>query len=103
MSILTNILSFLFCHGFKGHLISEGISDFLNFSVVVYFGKFKILKSYILRRPQNFAKSSPYFDYSTQLHTVKSKVKISHNFVAFSEYINFRTHTLKLNVTTVKY
>ena len=25
----------------------------------------------------------------TTVHTVKSKVKISHNFVAFSEYMNF--------------
>ena len=41
-----------------------------------------------MRRPQNFAKSSPYF--WLYVHTaVKSKVKISKSFVAFSEYMNF--------------
>ena len=46
-----------------------------------------IQKLYILRRPQNFAKSPPYFcQYSI------SKVEISQNFVAFSEYMNFKTN-----------
>ena len=35
--------------------------------------------------PQNFAKSSSY------VVPVKSKVNISQNFVAFSEYMNFMT------------
>ena len=34
------------------------------------------------------------FDYT--VHTVKSKGKISQNFVAFSEYMNFMKHLLKL-------
>ena len=29
----------------------------------------------------------------TTVHTVKSKGKISQNFVAFSEYMNFKTHS----------
>ena len=41
---------------------------------------------YILRRPQSFAKSSPYFWLCT---VVKSKVEILQNFEAFSEYMNF--------------
>ena len=41
--------------------------------------------SYILRRPSNFAKSSPYIWLA--LH--RTKVKNSHNFVTFSEYMNF--------------
>ena len=45
---------------------------------------------YILRRPQTFAKS-PTFALSThsKVHTDKSKVEISQNSVAFSEYMNF--------------
>ena len=31
----------------------------------------------------------------TTVHTVKSKVKISQNFVAFSEYMNFTDHLLQ--------
>ena len=42
--------------------------------------------SNILRRPQNFAQSSLYWHY---IALDKSKVKISRNFVAFSEYLNF--------------
>ena len=45
--------------------------------------------SYILREPQNFAKSSPLFC-PTYLVPVKSKMKISQNVVAFSEYMNFK-------------
>ena len=45
---------------------------------------FDKVHKYILRRPQHFAKSSPYF-----CTVVKSKVKISQNFGAFSEYMNF--------------
>ena len=40
----------------------------------------------ILRKPQNFAKFPPYFC----LYVDKSKVEISQNFVAFSEYMNFK-------------
>ena len=40
----------------------------------------------ILRKPQNFAKSSPFLPYVVP---VKSKMKILQNFVAFSEYMNF--------------
>ena len=40
--------------------------------------------SYNVRRPQNFAKSSPYL-----CTVVKIKMKFSQNFVAFSEYMNF--------------
>ena len=46
------------------------------------------LTNYILRRPQNFAKSSTYF-WLYVLQVVKGKVKISQNFVASSEYTNF--------------
>ena len=36
------------------------------------------------------------FDYNTiAVHTVKSKGKISQNFVAFSEYMNFKTTSAK--------
>ena len=42
----------------------------------------------VLRWPQNFAKTSPYFC-PTYVVPVKSKLKISQNFVAFSEYMNF--------------
>ena len=44
---------------------------------------------YILRRPQNFGKSLHYILLSYVL-PVQSKVKISQNFVAFSEYMNFK-------------
>ena len=44
-----------------------------------------LLSSYILRRPQNFAKSPPYF--CLHVDTDASKVQISQNFVAFSEYM----------------
>ena len=43
--------------------------------------------SYILRRPQNFSKSPSYLLF--YVVPVKSKVEISQNFVAFSEYMNF--------------
>ena len=33
----------------------------------------------------------------TAVHTVKSKVKISQNFVAFSEYMNFKKETRTWN------
>ena len=49
--------------------------------------------SYILRRPQNFAKSSPTFDLCS---AVKGKVKISQNFAAFSEY-NMNLNWLSLH------
>ena len=35
-----------------------------------------------------------YSEKATKLHTVKSKGKISQNFVAFSEYMNFTTYRL---------
>ena len=44
---------------------------------------------YSERRPQNFAKSPPYFC-PTYVVPVKIKEEISQNFVAFSEYINFK-------------
>ena len=43
----------------------------------------------ILRKPQNFVKSSPYFWVLTLCTVVKSKGKISQNFVTISEYMNF--------------
>ena len=43
-----------------------------------------------MRRPQNFVKSPPYFCLYYIQSTVKSKVEISQNFVAFSEYMNFK-------------
>ena len=39
--------------------------------------------------PQKFVKSSPYI--LSTVHTYNIKVKISQNFVAFSEYMNFKT------------
>ena len=42
-----------------------------------------------MRRPQNFEKSSPYIC-PMYLVPFKSKVKISENFLAFSEYKNFK-------------
>ena len=48
-----------------------------------------ISSSYFLRRPQNFAKSSPYFC-PAYVVPVKSKLKILQNFVAFSESMNFK-------------
>ena len=53
------------------------------------------VRTYILRRPQNFGKSPPYFWLQYNVHTDKSKVKISQNFVAFSEYMNFITLNCK--------
>ena len=50
--------------------------------------------SYILRRPQDFVKSSPYILLSYVV-PVKNKVKISQIFVAFSEYVNFRKNVSK--------
>ena len=44
--------------------------------------------SNILRRPQNSAKSPPYFCLMN-LVPVKNKVEILQNFMAFSEYMNF--------------
>ena len=41
-----------------------------------------------MRRSQNFAKTSPLL--LSYVVPVKSKVKISQNLVAFSEYINFK-------------
>ena len=46
--------------------------------------------TYILRRPQNFVKYLPYFCH-IYVVPVKSKVEISQNCVAFSEYMNFNT------------
>ena len=34
----------------------------------------------------------------TAVHTVKSKGKISHNFVAFSEYMNFKNMKKQMNM-----
>ena len=48
-----------------------------------------------MRRSQNFAKSPPYFC-PQYLHTNKRKVEISQNFVAFSEYMNFKCNTKEL-------
>ena len=45
-------------------------------------------------RPQNFAKSPPYFC-PTYVVPVKSKVEISQNFVTFSEYMNFKNKQTK--------
>ena len=44
--------------------------------------------SYILRRPQNFCEISTLL--LSYVVPVKSKVEISQNFVAFSEYMNFK-------------
>ena len=41
---------------------------------------------------QNFANSPPYFC-PKYVVLVKSKVEISQNYVAFSEYLNFKTET----------
>ena len=49
---------------------------------------FKVLIFFLIRRPQNFTKSSPYFC-PTYVVPVKSKVEISQTFVAFSEFMNF--------------
>ena len=49
----------------------------------------ELIKFVFSEKATNFAKSSPYFGLQ-YLHTVKSKVKISQNFVAFSEYMNFK-------------
>ena len=54
--------------------------------------KFQNQSSYILRRPQNFAKVSPFLQAGTKQD--KSKVNISQNFVTFSEYMNFNTQKI---------
>ena len=53
---------------------------------------FKV-RSYILRRPQNFCEIFPLL--LTVCTAVKSKGKISQNFVAFSEYMNVKNKTEK--------
>ena len=51
-----------------------------NFHVIL-----KFIYSVSVRGPENFAKSPPYF--WLVLHTDKSKVEISQNFMAFSEFL----------------
>ena len=55
-----------------------------------------------LRGQHNFAKSLPYFCPICRV-PVKSKVKISQNFVAFSEYMNFNSAFRIKDSTTVSY
>ena len=53
-----------------------------------------------MRRPQNFAKSRPYFCLKSTVD--KSKVEISQNFAAFSEYTNFNISYSKLEIEAKK-
>ena len=49
---------------------------------------------YIQRRPQNFAKSPPYFCLYVLSSVDKSKVEISKKNVDFSEYTNFNKYDM---------
>ena len=64
------------------------INETDDVKISIQISPIEIESSYILRRPQNFAKSSPYF--LPTVHTDKSKGKILQIFLAFSEYINFK-------------
>ena len=55
--------------------------------VPIYFSKKSEIKFIYAEKATKFCKIFPLL--LTTVHTVKSYVKISHNFVAFSEYMNF--------------
>ena len=68
----------------KNHLLRTSKVKIMKWNVLLL----DTQSSYILRSPQNFAQSSPYF--CLYILTVgKSKVDILQNFVALSEYTNF--------------
>ena len=66
------------------------VFQMFSFPRLCLWGKMSIFVKYIyiLRRPQNFGKS-PHYILLSYVLPVQSKVKISQNFVAFSEYMNF--------------
>ena len=76
----------------KNHLLRTSKIKIMKWNVLLL----DTQSSYILRSPQNFAQSSPYF--CLYILTVgKSKVDILQNFVGFSEYMNFTIKILRLH------